>query len=175
MTYPLSQDHSAELSAIVREPRYLVEVGFPSGTVKLTTGDPAKVDTATEQWGTVIHGFYSVRNLSVGSVQLVFLLGDSSFISDFFSTALGGKDVNVWSYYELETGTVRRCDAKYEHSGRISRVRGGLQTAMVESIKPVHNYPKTRINATGGFNWQTTPRVLAIGNTIVNVQRRGLR
>ena len=176
MTFPLSPKHTAELSGDVREPRYMVEIDFPSGLVMLTTGDPAKVDTDAAQWGAVTHGFVSVEKLSVESVQLIFLLGDSSFISDFFSTSLGNRVVRVWSYYEFDSPTlVTRCDAKPEHSGKISRVSGGMKTAKIDSIQPVYNFPTSRINPTGGFNWITTPKVLSLGNNIITVQRRGLR
>lgn len=169
----LSTAFQTELAADVREPRYMVEVDFPSGLELLVTGDPANISS---EIGAPSHVLMDVAKIDARRVNVTFFLGDQTFIADLFSTALGQKSVRVWVYYELPSGTeVGWCDVDPVFSGKVSRVRGGLEAATIEATLEEYLFPSTRINPTGGFNWLTVPQVLTIGNAVITVSRRGLR
>jgi succinyl-CoA synthetase beta subunit len=66
-------------------------------------------------------------------------------------------------------------DRVEEHYGVIASIEGGMETATIISRMPNYVFPRKRINATGGFNWQTTPQTINFNGNIVHVQRAGLR
>lgn len=171
MSRRVSPDYQTALTAAVRLPRYLLRIGFPSGTVLITTGDPNEITT---RLGTPAHQVVDVDNLSRERVTLRFGLADTTYVADAFTVGLKGRTVQVWSYYE-HGNTAQDGDLRVEFSGVINRIGGDMEVFELEAVQAEVLLPRRRINPTGGFSYVTPPGVVTIGGRRVLLRRNALR